>query len=507
MVRKAFAALLPALVASALLAPPAGARPRLQRPAGHFVFHGSGFGHGIGMSQYGALGLARRGWGAEKIVSHYYRGVAVAQRQPAAPSIRVGLLQSAGTARLLAEAGPYDLVIQGAVVETVPAGQRRTVDITGDRRFRILRTNGTEVATVGGGGSDLIARFGSGSRVRIPEWGHAIADGEIRFQVTGPGAAHVLAVVPVDNYVLGISEVPNSWPKEALGAQAIAARTYGYWRVAGAQRAGCGCDVLTGTGDQVYIGWDKVASSQGQRWAQAVQDTAGVVATYRGQPIYAAYSSSSGGYTEDIEKVWTGAAPQPYLRGVCDPGDYVVDNPNRTWSASFGAGTVTAELRPYTGRIGTVTGFAAWRLGVSGRVTSVRVVGTTGRRVVEGWDIRTGLSLKDTRFSVNRNLNVTGAIRQTYDRLGCRPGRAAGPQVKVPGGRQQIFARGRMYQNTGRDAVVWLRGAVLGEYLRSQGPAGRLGLPYRFKRIDGGRKAWFDRGTIVCTATCRTRFR
>jgi stage II sporulation protein D len=508
MVRKRVAPILCSLVAAAVVTAPASAGRPPRRPAGHFVFHGSGYGHGIGMSQYGALGLARRGWPAGKIVRHYYRGVTVAPRPPAEPTIKVGLLQHAGSARVISTAGPFDLVLQaGGVVETVPDGQRRTVEVTGDKRFRILRPDGTEVGVVGGPGNDLIARLHPGSRMRVPEWGHELGHGEARFQISGPGTAHVLAALAVEDYVLGISEVPNSWPAEALGAQAIASRTYGYWRLAGALRVDCACDVYTSTADQVYVGWDKEASPQGERWIHAVRATERTVAAHQGQPIYAAYSSSSGGYTEDIEKVWPGATPHAYLRGVCDPGDDVQDNPNRFWRTSLQAGAVTGDLRPYTGDIGTVTRFADWNLGVSGRVTSVRVVGTEGASMVQGWDIRSGLTLKDTRFSVNRNLNVTGRIRDEYDSVGCRPGRATAAQKKVPGGREQRFVNGRMYENGRRNAAVWLRGAVLGEYLRRTGPAGRLGLPYRYKKVKHGAKALFDRGTITCSPRCRVRFR
>jgi stage II sporulation protein D len=507
MVTGVIAPLLSALLVLTVGVTSASARGE-RRPAGQFVFHGSGYGHGLGLSQYGALGLARSGWTAEKIVGHFYRGVAVGPRQPAQPTIRVGLLQGAGLARLISTTGAFELLIQnGGAVETVPDGQRRTVEVTGDKRFRILRADGTEVATVGGAGSDLIARLQSGSRLRIPEWGHELAYGEVRFQIAAPGKTHVLAVMTVEEYVRGISEVPSSWPREALGAQAIAARTYGYWRIAGALRTGCACDVYTSTADQVYIGWDKEAAPQGDRWTQAVAATERSVATYGGDPIYAAYSSSSGGYTENIERVWPGSAPQPYLRGVCDPGDDVADNPNRTWRADLGATAVTGDLRPFTGNIGTVRRFADWSLGVSGRVTSVRIVGTQGARVVEGWDVRTGLSLRDTRFSVNRNLNITGAIREEYDRIGCRPGRAVGAQKAVRGGREQRFIKGRMYEHGRRDAVVWLRGRVLARYLDLDGPRGRLKMPFRAKKVRGGMKAWFDRGTIACTPGCRVRLR
>jgi stage II sporulation protein D len=505
MVKKATAPLLCLVLVVA--ASPGLAGQRTRRPAGGFVFHGSGYGHGLGLSQYGALGLARKGWPADRIVRHYYRGVAVGPRQPAAPDIRVGLLQNAGSARVIATAGPYDLLVEGGgAVDSVPEGQRRTIEVTGDQRFRILRSDGTEVATVGGPGADLVARLQPSARVRVPEWGHELAYGDVRFKASGAGRAHVLAVMPVEDYVRGISEVPSSWPQDALGAQAIAARTYAYWRIAGAQRAGCACDVYTSTADQVFIGWDKEAASGGERWSQAVDATARTIATHDGTPIYAAYSSSSGGHTENIERVWPGSAPQPYLRGVCDPGDYVDDNPSRVWAASFDRSAVTNGLRPYTGNIGTVTRFTDWSLGVSGRVTTVRVVGTDGAKVVEGWDLRSGLSLRDTRFSVNRNLNITGPIRTAYDRLGCRPGRATSAQKKVPGGRQQRFVKGRMYLNVRRDAVTWLRGAVLATYLSEGGPGGRLRMPVRVKKVRGGSKAWFEGGTIACTPRCRVRF-
>jgi stage II sporulation protein D len=490
-----------------LAAAPAAAGPR--RPAGHFTFHGSGYGHGLGMSQYGALGLARKGWKDTKIVRHFYTGVKVGQRQAPGDVIRVGLLQDAGSASLIASHGSFDLVLQsGQVIETVPYGSRRTLEVTADKRFRITRPDGTVVGdtTWGGPADPLMARRQGDARVRVSDWGHEVAHGDIRYEVAGPGAGHLLAVMPVEEYVLGIAEVPSSWPKAALGAQAIAARTYAYWRLAGAERAGCGCDVFSTTADQNYVGWDKEAGSGGSRWVHAVHATDRIVASYQGQFIYAAYSSSSGGYTENIENVWPGSAPLAYLRGVCDPGDDVPDNPSRFWQASFDAGVLTSQLKPYTGDIGAVRGFSDWQLGVSGRVTSVTVQGTQGNASVEGWDVRGGLSLKDTRFSVNRNLNIVGSIRDTYDRLGCRPGRATSGQQRVRGGRFQRFLVGRIYQNLGRDAVVWLRGPVLNQYLAAGGPGSRLRLPYRLRQISGGQKAWFDGGTITCGGGCRVRY-
>lgn len=492
---------------SLLVAAPAGAGPR--RPAGQFTFHGSGYGHGIGMSQYGALGLARKGWSATKIIRHYYSHVKVGPREAPEPTIRVGLLQEVGSVKLIAAHGAYELVLQsGLPIETVPAGSRRTIEVTADKQYRITRPDGTVVGdmTWGGPADPVVARRQGDARIRVTDWGHEIAHGELRYEVAGPGQGHLVGVMAVEEYVMGVAEVPSSWPQAALGAQAIAARSYAYWRLAGAMRAGCGCDVFSTVADQNYVGWDKIASSGGGRWAQAVRDTDRRVATYQGDFIYAAYSSSSGGHTEDIEKVWTGSSPLAYLRGVCDPGDDVADNPNRFWQASFGPDSVTGGLKPYTGNIGAVTGFADWQLGVSGRVTRVTVLGTQGNAVIDGWDVRSGLSLKDTRFSVNRNLNIKGTIRDEYDHLRCLPGRATGGRKKVSGGRLQTFAVGRIYEHLGRGAVVWLRGPVLDEYLGLGAHASRLRLPYRFRQIKGGQKAWFDGGTITCAGGCQVRY-
>jgi SpoIID/LytB domain protein len=479
-----------------------------RRPAGRFTFHGSGNGHGLGLSQYGALGLARDGWTGEQIVRHYYTGVKVLTRDPPEPTIRVGLLQDAASVRLHADHGAFDLLLQnGQNVDTVPDGARRTIEVTQDKRYRVLRPDGSEVATVGSASNHLVARRQGEARIRVSEWGHVLGRGELRFEISAPGKAHLLAVLQVEEYAFGVSEVPSAWPRAALEAQAIAVRTYSYWRLAGAPRAGCACDLYATTADQVYAGWDKEAASGGDRWVAAVNATARTVATYGGQPIYAAYTSSSGGHTEDIENVWPGSEPLPYLRGRCDPGDDVADNPYRSWSVAVDSAEITGDLKPYTGDIGTVRGFAGYRLGVSGRVSSVVVIGTEGRAPVDGWEVRTGLSLRDTRFSINRNLNISGAIRHAYDRMACRPGRAVTAQKAVRGGRWQGFAVGRLYQNGKRDRVTWLRGKVLTRYLDVGGPGSRLGLPYRYRNGKRGAKAWFDRGTIACAKRCRVRYR
>jgi stage II sporulation protein D len=471
--------------------------------AGGFTFYGSGYGHGLGLSQYGALGLARSGWPAPRIVEHYYTGVKVGQHAAPFARVRVGLLQNRAEVVLIAKGGPYDLVLEnGTFVERVPGGKRRRIRITSGSAFKVIKPGGEVVGgrVWGGRGNDMLAR--SQARIQVVDFGHAVGHGKIEFDMVGSRRGHLVNAVTPELYLNGLSEVPASWPMEALGAQAITARSYLYWRVSGPPRGGCSCDVLPTTADGYWIGWDREVSPSGNRWVQAVDATRRQVATHQGNWIYAVYGSSSGGHTEAIRKVWPAAQDLPYLKGVCDPKDDVPDNPSTRWTRRFTAGEVTTALRRYTGDIGTVKGFRDFRLGVSGRVTAVRVVGARRSDVVQGWDIRSALGLRDTRFSVNRDLTITGRIRAKYDGSNCGPGRAKSGDRAISGGRYQIFKRGRIYVNDRQDRVVWVRGAVLRTYLDRRGHRGPLGLPVGFQKVEGGTRGIFQHGTITCVSGC-----
>jgi SpoIID/LytB domain protein len=506
--RKSLATLLVTVITATLTVLPTGTAAA----AGSFTFFGSGWGHGLGLSQWGAYGLALDGWAASRILTHFYSHARVATADGAPDRLRVGLVQGRQRVRLTAEVGDVDLHLgdpQGDAVASIPSGETWSVSIQGGA-YRVEDASGHAVGDAGGMATNLYATYEpSGARVRIPEAGHAYNRGWIEFNIAECSdrcTMRLVLSIPPQEYLYGLAEIPSSWPRPALQAQAIAARTYAFHRLrtSGQHREGCNCALYASPLDQVYAGWDKEGGADGNRWVAAVDATDGKTLVYQGDLIQAFYSSSSGGHTENNENVWGGSAI-PYLRGVCDPGDYTAANPNAVWQVSLSSRQVTSKLDL---RIGAVQRFTDVVRGVSGRIVSALVVGANGGATISGDDLRSGLGLKDDRVWINANRQVTGEIRQKYDAIGCRPGLPTSRRSAVAGGLRQRFERATIFYRSGVGAHS-LGGAVLAEYLDRGGPGGRLGFPITDVRTlsNGSRRARFERGVITCRASgCRVSF-
>ncbi|MGH2803441.1 MAG: SpoIID/LytB domain-containing protein, partial [Thermoleophilaceae bacterium] len=275
------------------------------------VIRGAGFGHGIGMSQYGAYGFALEGSDYDQILAHYYTGT----RLSTAPSRPVRVL--------LQPNDPY-IRVRGA---TRIAGRRlraRTTYVARQAGNRILirTSSGRRVARVGNG-----ARFRGPNALRLlgPALNY-ISDGlyrgavELRTEGWGVTAINVL---DIDTYVRGVvaGEMPSSWPLEALKAQAVAARTYAL-----ATRKTTGLfDQYPDTRSQVYRG----VTGESVRSDAAVEATAGRILTYAGEPAVTYYFSTSGGHTENVEYSFVGSLSKPWLVGVPDP--YDSQSPYHRW--------------------------------------------------------------------------------------------------------------------------------------------------------------------------------
>lgn len=391
------ARLLAALLISAALAlygTTFGATPAAAQSS--FTFTGSGWGHGVGMSQWGARGMGAAGTWYTQILSHYYTGAGVVTQQTS-DDLKVLLAERTGT--FTVTAGGTTSVLG---VGTVGAGTRLTFTRSGSN----MVVSGGLSATVGG---PLLVQFAGAGNLTVSPPGYSYRYGILAIGPDANGGLRaVLGGLTMQQYLYGIGEMPSSWPTEALKAQATASRTFAQKRRNG--RGGSDFDLYGSVLHQAYTG----TKYEVPAWTRAVDATDDRVVTYRGALIDAVYSASSGGHTEHSEVVWVSAVP--YLRGVPDPYDAGGGNPHASWSRTY----TGAQLGSWFG-LGTVTSVQILGpLGASGRVdkATIRLTGTGGTRDVNGASFRStvnsrspGAQLMSTKFTVAGGTGGSGGAR------------------------------------------------------------------------------------------------
>ncbi len=259
---------------------------------------------------------------------------------------------------------------------------------------------------------------------------------------SGDGGLDLSAELQLEDYVLGISEMPYSWgwPEkggmEALKVQAIAARSYA--REAQMARGNVGnnscaawCHVRDSTLDQNYVGWGHGFGYTIDEWIAAVEATAGVVVTHPDAPneqvVRAFYSSSSGGHTENIEEVW-GGDPREYYQSVDDHWavDGTVYNPNASWTVELSRASVAAEVG-----LPTVKRIAVTERNTSGSARTVEFSDDTTTVTMSAAWVKSRFGLKSIYFDVILGVfsDIAGsvhadAIVAIYERgitKGCNP--------------------------------------------------------------------------------------
>jgi stage II sporulation protein D len=374
-----FVALLVGLVATPLAA--AQGSPEVS-----YRFEGRGYGHGVGMSQYGARGAAAAGLNARAILAHYYRGTTLATVPRAV--LRVRLIErrrrasvGAGVAFTARPAGGQSVLLPAkSSLRATAAG--RIIRLTA--RNGAVRLRGTSIT--------LIPRRGGALRLNGRRYRGALV-----LQSVPGSRLNVINRVDLERYLLGVvpKEVPAHWgddTPEALRAQAIAARTYA---LALRRPLAPGFDLRSTVRAQVYGGRD----AEDRRTTAAVRATRGQVLTFEGKIIPALFFSTSGGRTENVENIF-GGHPLPYLTSVPDPYDAGAPY-HRRWPDPP---TVSAaRLGRLLGLGGPVASFTITRRGVSPRVLAADVVTTDGVvHAMTGEDVRRALGLRDTWFRVIR---------------------------------------------------------------------------------------------------------
>jgi len=332
------------------------AAPAAYPAATSFTFNGAGWGHGVGLSQYGAQGMAASGASTSEILQHYYTGTQVASggRNPLL-DVNVGYRRASTTARLLGLGSGATLevcamsrgrCVRRAVVHDPTADQSTAGRVTlfrhnGRVRARVRDENGTVSRVTGArvrlrwSGTSYLQGSGAASVLRLGD-GHEYRHGELLVFPYGTSRINDVVRQHLESYLLGVAEMPSSWQPAALQAQAIIARTYAL-KDGAVLRDGCHCNLRNSVIDQNYTGWAKESEGSGayygQRWVSAVRGTAGQVVTYDGELASTYYFSSSGGHTLNSQDVWS--ATVPYLQSVNDPWSLSSNNPNASWSATL----------------------------------------------------------------------------------------------------------------------------------------------------------------------------
>jgi SpoIID/LytB domain protein len=333
-----------------------------------FVISGHGWGHGVGMSQYGAYGYAQHGFTYDKIVAHYFPGTTLGK----APVARVRVLLASGAAKL--KLGSIaDFTVRDAAGEThdIAAG---TYTLTPALKLHLVGETAAKALPGPLTFQPGTAPLTLGRRYR----------GSIQVDVTG-GRLRAINFVGLEQYLYGVvpSEMPYSWHPEALKAQAVVARSYAL-----AVRKSGAFDLYPDTRSQVYLGLDHERPSTNA----AVDATAGKVLLYDGQVAKTYFFSTSGGRTASSQDIWGSAIP--YLVSVPDPYDSI--SPYHDWGPMAFTGAKLGRALHVPGRLVDVQP----ELNASGRVSSLTAVGTTGSVAVQASDLRQRLGLRSTWFTV-----------------------------------------------------------------------------------------------------------
>jgi stage II sporulation protein D len=355
-------------------------------------FYGLGYGHGVGMSQYGARGRAEQGQTAEQILAAYYRGSTLSTTSPTR-AVRVLVLSA------FRATSSSPLTIYGRGGSWGLSGTDASFP-DGARLLAWRGAAGWEARVVSGTGETLHATTISGRPVLRP-----LEDGAYLQVFSRPsaydtyrgtvtlilGASTVSAVntLGLDQYLRGVvpTEMPVTWPKEALRAQVIAARSYA---VRGLHPGTGSWDLYDDTRSQVYRGMEA---------ERAASDTLiaaepGVVLRYGDAVVKAFFFSTGGGATENNEYAFVGSSGAPgtsrvaYLRGITDRNQlgipYDAGAPYYRWTTTrLTRDQLSAMLAkdPRT-KVGSLARLDLRRRGVSGRLYQVVLYGSAGTKTV-----------------------------------------------------------------------------------------------------------------------------
>lgn len=300
---------------------------------------GKGYGHGVGMSQIGARGLALRGDTATAIMNYYFPGsdvvalpddqilrvnighqLTTASLKSNTPGMSLQLLAGDGIEpqflSVLSDKDSVKLSVVGKQVGITTSQVGITTILTPVDQITI-RWSGTRYLS----GIDSVISLTHTSKTKSYRYGQlqvkVVKDAKLgnRLEIVNQVRLH-------DEYLWGISEVPSSWPAAALEAQAIASRSYAMSKVGKVQKS-CDCELYSSITDQNFAGFAKETEPKwGAVWKAAVTrtsitETSGLAVTRNLLPIRTYFGSSTGGVTETSANAW--GTDVGYTFSVPDP--------------------------------------------------------------------------------------------------------------------------------------------------------------------------------------------
>ena len=283
-----------------------------------FYVNGSGFGHGVGLSQIGAKGLALEGKNSSDIINYFFPGTTITVN-PDLGNIRVNIAHLATYITITNSSGAITLnKSDGTPVATIPIGSTLKFAVV-TKVISPTISAPKQKAIVIPAATSWNVRWDAGTIITVNNGGTTtkLGYGEVNLKEVLNKIELTTTLRLNDQYIYGISEMSSSWPDAALASQVIASRTYGLSRM-GSLRKECDCNIYNSKYDQNFVGFSKESEAKyGAMWKAAVDATSGQIITYQGNPINVYFSSSSGGVTQKASDVW--GTDFPYLTNVPDP--------------------------------------------------------------------------------------------------------------------------------------------------------------------------------------------
>ena len=212
------------------------------------------------------------------------------------------------------------------------------------------------------------------------------------FTNNDPENLTIINNVEIEDYLLSVvpSEIPSSWHREVLKAQAIAARSYSLGYLG--RRSEKGYDLESTVEDQVYLG----VKAEKKSTSQSVKETQGIILLdSENRPLIALYHSSGGGYTDSIENLWE-QEPSPHIQ---PRPDFDNNSPYFTWHRNYKISEFNKLFSDL--QIGEITNISPLSRSISNRVTKLELTGTNGKELLRGEDFRRHLGLPSSKFNIS----------------------------------------------------------------------------------------------------------